>query len=403
VLARPTDVTVVGQPGERLKRNRIVCRMLMLALAAVFVACGLIAALPLATLRSLVLDPLGLAVPFSWVLDLGAAFVIGGSLMVAMRVRRAKREIALPRGARLVSDAGLRRAVRELAAIAGLSAPPRLLILPIDEPNAFAYGFGRDSSSIVLYQGIIDLLDAHELRGVLAHEISHIANEDTRLIALVEAFNRTAAALRGIAGHFNFAIPFRDAFRGARSLLLGIGVLCMVDWLGARLLGGAPKPSDTLSVGRLADEMAHVILGFLLCLVVIAIVYKALSTGWKAIAYIALFTLVGFLPYVEALAHPVLGYLLGCAISRQREFIADADAARITGDPWGLVSALRRLEACPLTPTYSTVGSRYAMFCPLEQPQRWWSRLYATHPPLRIRRERLEALADFGQCSLAAG
>lgn len=82
---------VAGIYAKRLHRNRVVSGVLVLLLAVVFVACGMFAALPLATLRSLVLDPIGLAVPFSWVLALGVAFVLGGSLMVASQLRSARR------------------------------------------------------------------------------------------------------------------------------------------------------------------------------------------------------------------------------------------------------------------------------------------------------------------------
>jgi uncharacterized membrane protein len=69
---------VAGIYAKRLHRNRIVSGVLVLLLAVVFVACGMFAALPFATLRSLVLDPIGLAVPFSWVLALGARLCSAG-------------------------------------------------------------------------------------------------------------------------------------------------------------------------------------------------------------------------------------------------------------------------------------------------------------------------------------
>ncbi|HEX4837971.1 MAG TPA: M48 family metalloprotease [Solirubrobacteraceae bacterium] len=127
----------------------------------------------------------------------------------------------------------------------------------------------------------------------------------------------------------------------------------------------------------------------------VVLLFKLIRAGWKGLVYMSLFVFVGFVPFVEVLANPTIGALLGCGISRQREFIADANAARLTGDPLALASALRKLEAHPIMTVSHLVGARYAMFSPVQGPvpQRWWSRLYATHPTLQTRRERLEALA----------
>ena len=63
---------------------------------------------------------------------------------------------------------------------------PKLWYLKTEMPNAFATGRNPANSSVAVTQGIIDLLERHELRGVLAHEISHIKNRDV-LVATVAA------------------------------------------------------------------------------------------------------------------------------------------------------------------------------------------------------------------------
>jgi Zn-dependent protease with chaperone function len=369
-----------------LRRNRIASGVLALLLGVVFVACGVFAALPLATLRSLILDPSGLTVPFSWVLGLGGAFVLGGLFMVVSQLQSARKLIATLPHARSVDDPALVQAVTELSDIAGLKVRPPLLVLPATEPNAFAYGIGRDSSSIAVTQGMIDLLSAEELRGVLAHELSHIANEDTRLITLVEAVNRTSATLRQVADRGGFGIGFTDAARYAPPLIAGALVLYLANRFGPELAQGSWGDSTFA-------PLLEALLGVLVMGTALVVFFKLARKGWKALAYMALYVLVGFVPFVELFANPVIGVLLGRGISRQREFIADTNATLLTGDPLALISALRKLEAHPTTTLSQLVGARYAMFSPIEvSVPRRWSRLYATHPTLRARRERLEAL-----------
>jgi Zn-dependent protease with chaperone function len=381
-----------------LYRNRIVSGWLMLLLVVVFVACGLFAALPLATLRSLILDPIGLTVPFWWVLGLGVAFVLVGLVMVASRLRSAQGMIATLPYARPAEDPRLLQAVAELSDIAGLKVAPPVLVLPSKEPNAFAYGIGRDSSSIAVTQGIIDLLDADELRGVLAHELSHIASEDTRLITLVEAFNQTSDRLRRVADQGGLNIGFTDAVRYAPFFVAGVGVLYLANRFVPRLAQSSPEggstSTSTESLHGVGTTLLHLLLGLCLMIAAVVLFFKLARMSWRTIIYISLFVLVGFIPFIEVLANPTIGVLLGCCISRQREFTADANAVRLTGDPLALAGALRKLEAHPIRTVSYLAGARYAMFSPIPMPapSRWWSQLNATHPTLKARRERLEAL-----------
>ncbi|NVK43559.1 MAG: M48 family metalloprotease [Oceanospirillaceae bacterium] len=79
--------------------------------------------------------------------------------------------------------------VAGLSERAGLAQPPRLYWLPDPTPNAFTVGDGS-KASIALSDGLFRLLDYPELAGVLAHEISHIRNQDIRLMVLADTFTR---------------------------------------------------------------------------------------------------------------------------------------------------------------------------------------------------------------------
>lgn len=106
----------------------------------------------------------------------------------------------LHRGRQVPAAAPLCRVLRALAVRANLPFTPLLYIAPASAPNAFAVG-NPHHSAIALSAGILPLLNQRELAGVLAHEIAHIANGDTRRALFVEMICRmtTATAVVGLA------------------------------------------------------------------------------------------------------------------------------------------------------------------------------------------------------------
>jgi heat shock protein HtpX len=210
------------------------------------------------------------------------------------------------------------RIVRELAAGAHMPMP-RVYLIPTDSPNAFATGRSPDHAAVAVTEGIMRLLTIDELRGVLAHELSHVRNRDTLISAI-------AATLAGVV----------------------MMVARMAQW--AALFGGMRRDERDDGGGAL---------GFLL-LVIVA---------------------------------PLAAMLIQLAISRAREYEADATGARLSHAPDALASALEKIATAsgriPLPAGPAT--AHLWIVNPLRG--NWLASLFSTHPPIEERIRRLRSMA----------
>lgn len=172
--------------------------------------------------------------------------------------------------------------VENLCMTCGMDMPK---INVVDDPqlNAFASGINKDSYTVTLTTGIIDLLDDEELAGVIGHELTHIRNKDTRLLIT--------------------SIVFVGIISTAMNLVL--------RFLENQMYYGRVRRSDN-NEGNGVSLIVALLIGVVCC----------------AIAYV--FTL-----------------LTRFAISRKREYMADAGGAELSGNPRALASALRKISRDP--------------------------------------------------------
>ncbi len=237
----------------------------------------------------------------------------------------------LPKNATDPLERKVLNVVEEMAIASGLPVP--WVYIMDHEPgiNAFAAGYKPDEAVIGVTRGCVEQLSRDELQGVIAHEFSHILNGDMRLNI------RLIAIIHGI-------------------LLVGL-----IGYYTLRLAaaGGSRRSSNDKGGG--------------------AAPFIALGLGLMA---------VGF-------AGTLIGNLIKAAVSRQREFLADASAVQFTRNPDGIAGALKRIGGLDQG---SAIGAARATEASHMFFASGVSALFATHPPLP---ERISRIDRFWQAELA--
>jgi len=308
-------------------------------------------------------------------------FVVSFGLIAAwLEYRYATRLVLRAAGAHRVrreDEPDLWRAVENLCIGAGLPLP-RIYVIESAAANAFAAGVDPERASLVVTRGLLSLLERRELEAVVAHELSHIGNNDIRL-------NTTLAALVQ-----TLRLPLSLLFRlhplvgmgclGVSFLFLSLALVTVVGWVFevVLILFLAPEIADLSQAGFDTAEVRGLLLG-------------------EAALMFAL-SLYGFLilcgPFYVLVGARGLGLLVGRAVSREREFLADADAVLLTRDPEGLALALTKIGAAGGGgPKVDVATAHLYIADPLPARTRWWNRILRSHPPLE---ERVALLARMG-------
>ncbi|MGG5822587.1 M48 family metallopeptidase [Falsiroseomonas sp. HW251] len=212
---------------------------------------------------------------------------------------------------------------------------PRLAVIETPQRNAFASGLTKGTAGVTVTRGLMDALDDRELRAVIGHELAHIRNGDARLGVIAAVF---------------------------------VGVITLVTdnvWNTlrfARFSSGSSRSSSRNSSSSSSSSS---------------------NSGGAAIVLI----LIGI---AIAVAAHVLALVLRMALSRNREYLADAGAVELTQDSDAMISALRKVEqraAMPQVP--EQVRAMFLHDSQLSNAAVGW---FATHPPIE---KRIEALVTF--------
>jgi len=258
----------------------------------------------------------GPTLPIATIFSLGFATLTtltayyGGSDIILSSLGAEKLNLRIP------EHRELHNIVTEMALASG-SAMPRVYVIFDPAPNALATGSNEKNAAICVTTGLLTLLDREETQGVVAHEISHIRNEDILLMTLV-------------------------------SILLG-GIAILADW-------GRRGFYSSRSGRHLSKKNPLVFIPLLILI--------ALS--------------------------PLIARLLAMAVSRQREYLADAGAAQYTRNPRGLAQALEKIRDASMPFHKATRGTAHLFFVnPLRRRVNdrdgKLADLLASHPPIARR------------------
>jgi heat shock protein HtpX len=206
-------------------------------------------------------------------------------------------------------------------------AMPKLKVMESDALNAFATGLNEKQYSITVTSGLLKRLDDAEVEAVLGHELTHIRNGDVRMLVI-------AVVIAGVISFFA-ELLFRGFFNS------GLG------WRGGR-----ERSSGDSDRGKGGGGAA----------IIIAVVLVA-------VAY-------------------VLSQVIRFALSRSREFLADAGSVELTKNPDAMITALRKIEG---RGELQNTNSAIMEMC-VDNPRSGFADVFATHPSID---KRVAALVQY--------
>jgi len=220
----------------------------------------------------------------------------------------------------------LYRTVENLSIGSGLPMP-KVWVIDDSAPNAMATGRNPKGAHVAATRGLLDKLQEREIEAVMAHEMSHIGNYDTRLMTAV-------AVVVGLVA-------------------LAADLLLRFTWYGA----GARSSNRDKGGG-----------GLWLILLVLALAFIIIS--------------------------PIIASMMRLALSRQREYLADASGALLCRNPDALADALEKISADPEPLEVANKATAHLYIAnPLKGHESLLNNLFATHPPVEERIRLLRAMA----------
>ncbi len=222
--------------------------------------------------------------------------------------------------------------VEEMTISAGLNKMPKIYIINEKAPNAFATGRNPESASVAVTAGLLARLNRDELQGVIAHEMSHIIHRDILYVTLAGIMLGTIVLLSQIF--------LRSMFYSA-------------------ILGGGSRRYSSRSSSQGGG-------GAQIIMLVLAI--------------------------AAAILAPLFAHILYFALSRRREYLADAGGARLTRYPEGLASALEKISSAHVVQKNANKVTA-PMYFDMPFSGKKAMELFSTHPPAQ---KRIKILRNMG-------
>ena len=265
-----------------------------------------------------------------------AAFAVGGALLLAFLLSSvsyfAGDSIVLASsGAKEVTDQTAPQLMNVVRelALAGNLPMPKVYLIDDTAPNAFATGRDPAHASVAVTTGLLQKLDREELQGVIGHELSHVRNLDIRFALLVAVLVGSIALLADFFLRFTFWSSVAGGRRSSRSE------------------GG--------------------------------------GGGLQAVMLIA--------GLVLAILAPIAARAVQLAVSRQREYLADASSVELTRNPYGLERALAKIAGDQEVLEVANRATQHLYIVnPIKKFESRSSGMMSTHPPIVDRINRLRAL-----------
>lgn len=195
---------------------------------------------------------------------------------------------------------------------------PKVYIMDDPSPNAFATGKDYNHSAVCATTGLLEIMNDNELTAVMAHEMGHIKNYDSRVSMTVFALTAAISLIADIILRLSF---FSDNEENNNSIFMLLGV-------------------------------------------------------------------------AAAILSPLLAFLVQMAVSRRREYLADAQSALTTRYPEGLISALQKIDdnGNKSLKTQNTATAHFFFVNPLKS--HFLTNLFSTHPPIKDRIMRLQSMGS---------
>jgi heat shock protein HtpX len=211
---------------------------------------------------------------------------------------------------------------------------PKLKVMDSDALNAFATGLNRRQYAVTVTSGLMNTLNDQEMEAVLGHELTHIRNGDVQMMVI-------AVIIAGVVGFFAELL-----FRGFGNYGYGWG------WGGGGYSSSSSSSSSSSDSGS-SDRKGGG--GAAILVIVLAVVL--IVVAWA------------------------LSQLVKLALSRSREYLADAGSVELTKNPDAMISALRKIEGRGELPDATSA----VMELCVDNPREGFADIFATHPSVEAR------------------